>query len=86
MSFIQTLKLIKLKKGMINIKILKVIVDEALPKSCLECDFSYSWEDKCFCNIKRYSTNKINDYVGEDINIKNRHINCPLVYNEQNKL
>ena len=70
---------------MINIKISKVIVDEVLPKSCLECDFSYFWEDKCFCNIKKYSTNKRDDYIGEHIYIKNRHSNCPLVYNEENK-
>ena len=66
-------------------KILKVIVDEVLPESCLECDFSYFWYDKCFCDIKRHTTDIRSNYVGEINYIKVRHSNCPLVYNEENK-
>jgi len=62
-------------------KILKVIVDEPLPKSCKECGFKYNWETKCYCHIKSYTTNKINHFIGEYDDIKGRHKNCPLVYN-----
>ena len=62
-------------------KILKVIVDEELPKSCKECGFKHNWETKCYCHIKSYTTNKRNHFIGEYDDIKGRHKNCPLIYN-----
>jgi len=52
------------------------------PKSCKECVFKHNWETKCYCHVKSYTTNKRNHFIGEYDNIKDRHKNCPLVYND----